>query len=94
MNTKILSSVHLKVYNKCHFNSVVRDAMVERPIVKMAADERMTPEQAAIYQGKSKETLAKWRAKGIGPLFLKSETGRIYYFKFDIDEYWQSQRVG
>ena len=62
-------------------------------IVEMATDGRMTPSQAAIYQGKSKETLAKWRGKGIGPKFLKSETGRIYYFKSDIDDYWQSQRV-
>ena len=68
--------------------------MIEQPNVKMAADERMTPEQAAIYQDKSKETLAKWRGKGIGPQFVKSETGRIYYYKADIDSYWRSQRKG
>ena len=67
--------------------------MIDQPIVTMAADERMTPDQAGKYQGNSKDTLAKWRAKGIGPKFVKTETGRIFYFKSDIDDYWQSQRV-
>jgi len=68
--------------------------MIVQPIIKMSADERMTPVDAATYQDKSKETLAKWRARGIGPKYMKSETGRIYYYKADIDIYWRSQTKG
>ena len=51
----------------------------------------LCPKEAAVYMGKSIETLARYRKRGIGPKFGRTETGRIYYRVSDIDMYFEER---
>jgi len=54
----------------------------------MFPDGRLRSRDAAAYLGISPKTLATWRTRGEGPVFIK--LGRIFYYKSDVDA-WLSQ---
>jgi hypothetical protein len=57
-----------------------------------APSTRLTPEEPAQRLGVAKQTAAGWRAKGVGPVYVKI-AGKVFYFASDIDAYIQSCRV-
>ncbi len=59
--------------------------------VVVLPDGRMDPKNASTYCGISVKTLAMKRCNGTGPKFVKR--GRIFYFKEDLDEWLQRDRV-
>lgn len=63
----------------------VSTADVSMDGLEILPDGRMTAPMAANYVGLSKQTLAMYRWRGIGPQFVKR--GRIFYFKSDLDEW-------
>lgn len=59
--------------------------------IEVLPDGRMDVENAAVYIGLSKKTLAMYRWRGIGPKFIKR--GRIFYYREDLDEWLRAARV-
>lgn len=53
--------------------------------VRISPDGRMDPPSAAAYVGLSEKTLANYRSRGIGPVFIKR--GRIFYRRADLDDW-------
>jgi predicted site-specific integrase-resolvase len=52
----------------------------------------MTQRQTARYMGRSVRTLAIWRRKGYGPVFLKIG-GAVMYTREDVAEFYRSTRI-
>ena len=60
--------------------------MHERKIeVSIYPDGRLDTENAAIYLGLSKKTLAMMRCNGTGPKYIKS--GKVFYYKEDLNSW-------
>lgn len=59
--------------------------------VLVLPDGRMDPKNAATYVGLSVKTLAIKRSAGTGPRFIKM--GRVFYFRQDLDDWIQRERV-
>ena len=56
----------------------------------------LTAEEAAIYLGLSRQTLANWRVRGLGPVYSRlGGTGRprIVYLVEDLDAFLRANRV-
>ena len=51
----------------------------------------LKPQHAAEMLGISKSTLARWRQQGIGPTYIRYETGRILYDPEDIELFIRKQ---
>lgn len=51
----------------------------------------LTPEHAAARLGVAKQSLAKWRVSGIGPVFVKVGS-RVFYRQQDLDA-WVETRL-
>ncbi len=64
---------------------------IETGRVSVLPDGRMDTTNAAIYIGRSYKTLANWRIQGTGPTYIRR--GRIYYFKFELDEWLAGGRA-
>lgn len=58
--------------------------------IKQFPDGRVDTDNAAIYLGLAKKTLAMMRCDGSGPIFLKR--GRVYYYLADLDTWLQKVR--
>jgi hypothetical protein len=59
--------------------------------LSVTLDGRMPAEDAATYLDLKPKTLAMFRVYGSGPPFVK--TGRISYFKSDLDDWIKARRV-
>jgi hypothetical protein len=59
--------------------------------VRQYPDGRLDTENAAIYLGLTKKTLAMMRTAGKGPKFVKR--GRVFYYKDDLDSWLREGRV-
>lgn len=57
---------------------------VERTLVRMTPDERMTRSDAAKFIGVGSRTLANWKSKGRGPRQTKIG-GRVFYRLTDLE---------
>lgn len=56
----------------------------------------LTAEEAAVYLGLSRQTLANWRVRGLGPVYSRlGGTGRprIVYLVEDLDAFLRANRV-
>ena len=56
----------------------------------------LTTEEAAIYLGLSPQTLANWRVRGLGPVYLRLGSPgrpRIVYLPEDLDAFLRANRV-
>jgi hypothetical protein len=56
----------------------------------------LTAEEAAVYLGLSRQTLANWRVRGKGPAYSRlgsSARPVIVYLREDLDAYLRTRRV-
>jgi len=61
------------------------------PVVGLAPDDLMTPEQVAAALLLSIRTLAAWRSSGRNPLAYLKVGGRVRYRRSDVDAWLASQ---
>jgi hypothetical protein len=59
---------------------------IEQQAVKVLADGRMDRANAALYLGLSRQTLAVWAMRRVGPPPIRVG-GKIFYAKADIDRF-------
>jgi len=57
---------------------------IQRVLVQMLPDGRMTTKNAALYTGLAEKTLAMKRCDGSGPCFTKVAS-KVFYNKIDLD---------
>lgn len=61
--------------------------------IDRSTDELLTSTEAALRLRIAPSTLVDWRFEGIGPPFLRLETGTIRYWRGDVDAWLDAQRV-
>jgi hypothetical protein len=54
-------------------------------------DGRLDCKNAATYVARSKKTMDMYRVKGIGPKFIKTGSGKIFYFLEDLDAWMNGE---
>jgi len=59
----------------------------------MAAKRWLTAKEVSEQYGFAYSTLANWRAKGVGPAFMKRGNKLIRYSVADIESWLQSHRI-
>lgn len=63
---------------------------VERAVVRMTPDERLTRADAAKFIGVRSRTLANWKSKGTGPRQTKVG-GRVFYRLADLQVFVETK---
>jgi predicted site-specific integrase-resolvase len=58
----------------------------------MDTEKLLTEQQAADYAGYKRTTLRAWRSTGRGPVYYRTETGRIRYSAEDLDQFRSQKR--
>jgi len=68
-----------------------KESAEEECHVTILPDGRMDIKSAALYTGRSENSLAQMRWKGTGPEFVKR--GKIFYFKKDLDAFMKGKPI-
>ena len=66
------------------------------PTATLVTPAVLTTKEAAVYLGLSDQTLANWRVRGLGPVYLRLGSPgrpRIVYLVEDLDAYLRANRV-
>jgi Helix-turn-helix domain len=64
---------------------------IKHIVVQVLPDGRLRSDDAAIYLGVGKQTMAQWRSNGTGPAWCRV-ANRIFYFRAALDEFIAESR--